>query len=174
MCSSQSWSCSGFLMLLHMLSLLVVDNPRGGGIVGGYFSRGKFSCFKFTTQIPGLQRNFPWRSHPEEFSCETCYKAKPWSGWDDEQRGAAAELHQAVGLRECKLHHALSCPLESNLCDWGVEFHCQSLTTRQCLNKLDPHHPRSAADGAPLHSEWHLMQLSSFLAIGKRNHEFWV
>ena len=54
------------------------------------------------------------------------YNAKPWFGWDDEQRGAAAELYQAVELQKCQLQYGLSCLLESNFCDWGVQFTVQS------------------------------------------------
>ena len=41
------------------------------------------------------------------------YKKKPWSDWDVEQRGAAAELYRSAGFPKCKLQYGSACPPES-------------------------------------------------------------
>ena len=53
------------------------------------------------------------------------YKNKPWSDWDTDQRGAAAELYHFAGFGKYTLQYGSTCPPESTLRDWGKKLAAQ-------------------------------------------------
>ena len=65
------------------------------------------------------------------------YKNKPWSDWDADQRGAAAELYRYAGFGKCTLQYGSTCPPESTLRDWGKKLPAQGfIAPRGRLGKV--------------------------------------